>query len=271
MPNGKPHQKARFEKPDIYPDRFNVSDEKVSWDVPYPEYNPPYFVSPQTRANDRTVNPSGWADPEDVHQIGRTIISYEGELQYTKTGLPLNPKGRAGIAGRGLLGKWGPNFAADPVVTRVNPDTGELELLAVQRADTGHWAIPGGMVDFGEDVSNTLVRELEEETGIHLDMSDAHEVYRGYVDDRRTTDHAWIETLAKHTHLSSQDALRVGELRSSEEGLPQWLPLTKESIANLYASHGFVVARSIEHFFQEEKDTLSPEVLSQVKSLLEKR
>ena len=27
--------------------------------------------------------------------------------------------GRTGMAGRGLLGRWGPNHAADPVVTRL--------------------------------------------------------------------------------------------------------------------------------------------------------
>lgn len=30
----------------------------------------------------------------------------------------MNPVGRTGIYGRGLLGRWGPNHAADPVVTR---------------------------------------------------------------------------------------------------------------------------------------------------------
>ena len=29
-----------------------------------------------------------------------------------------NPAGRTGLTGRGLLGKWGPNHAADPIVTR---------------------------------------------------------------------------------------------------------------------------------------------------------
>lgn len=33
-------------------------------------------------------------------------------------GRPLNPEGRTGLKGRGILGKWGPNHAADPVVTR---------------------------------------------------------------------------------------------------------------------------------------------------------
>ena len=31
--------------------------------------------------------------------------------------MPLNVKGRTGVIGRGLLGKWGPNHAADPIVT----------------------------------------------------------------------------------------------------------------------------------------------------------
>ena len=29
-----------------------------------------------------------------------------------------NPVGRTGMVGRGLLGRWGPNHAADPLVTR---------------------------------------------------------------------------------------------------------------------------------------------------------
>ena len=33
-------------------------------------------------------------------------------------GRPRNPVGRTGITGRGQLGKWGPNHAADPIVTR---------------------------------------------------------------------------------------------------------------------------------------------------------
>ena len=34
-------------------------------------------------------------------------------------GLPQNPVGRTGMKSRGTLGKWGPNHAADPVVTRL--------------------------------------------------------------------------------------------------------------------------------------------------------
>ena len=69
------------------------------------------------------------------------------------------------MRGRGLLGKWGPNQAADPIVTRYHPDTNKLQVVAIRRKDTGQWAIPGGMVDDGEAVSATVRREFIEEAG----------------------------------------------------------------------------------------------------------
>lgn len=44
-------------------------------------------------------------------------ISFEGQYGV-KEGLPLNPRGRTGVEGRGMLGRWGPNIAGDPLVTR---------------------------------------------------------------------------------------------------------------------------------------------------------
>lgn len=36
-------------------------------------------------------------------------------------------------------------------------------MIAIQRRDSGMWAIPGGMVDPGEKVTATLKREFMEE------------------------------------------------------------------------------------------------------------
>lgn len=44
-------------------------------------------------------------------------ISYLGNYTIVNN-RPLNPIGRTGLSGRGILGKWGPNHAADPIVTR---------------------------------------------------------------------------------------------------------------------------------------------------------
>lgn len=103
--------------------------------------------------------------------------SHEGEYLVDGNNRPLNIHGRTGVTGRGVLGKWGPNHAADPVVTRwkmLETGNGEkfldetsgkpvLEFVCIQRKDTGIWAIPGGMVDPGEKVSTTVKREFMEE------------------------------------------------------------------------------------------------------------
>lgn len=44
-------------------------------------------------------------------------VSWTGRYQIVDS-RPLNPEGRTGLKGRGVLGKWGPNHAADPIVTR---------------------------------------------------------------------------------------------------------------------------------------------------------
>lgn len=52
--------------------------------------------------------------------------SHMGPYQI-EDGYPQNPVGRTGICGRGILGRWGPNHAADPVVTRWKRlESGEL-------------------------------------------------------------------------------------------------------------------------------------------------
>ena len=77
----------------------------------------------------------------------------------------------------------------------------QLECVLIKRADTGQWAIPGGMVDEGENVSKTLRREFEEEAASANDktcldhiFANPIPIFKGYSDDPRNTDDAWIET-----------------------------------------------------------------------------
>src|SRR6218665_825757 len=44
--------------------------------------------------------------------------SHTGIYKINNEGFPLNPSGRTGLSYRGMLGKWGPNHAADPIITR---------------------------------------------------------------------------------------------------------------------------------------------------------
>ena len=55
-----------------------------------------------------------------------------------KTKKPRNPMGRTGMTGRGMLGAWGPNQAADPIVVRLNAKQ-QAEVLLMFRPKGGQW------------------------------------------------------------------------------------------------------------------------------------
>jgi ADP-ribose pyrophosphatase len=259
--------RARFEWPDGYPRRIKVSDTLVDWDTDYPDYDPPYYVAPEVLENDRTRKEGGWADPEDISAAGALPKeSFEGPIRFDVKGRPLNPRGRSGIAGRGLLGKWGVNYAADPLVTRYNAKFGDVEMLAIQRKDNGLWAIPGGMVDAGEEVSRTLARELAEETGVKIDMSRGRLIYRGFVDDPRTTDHAWIETTVRHLHLKPGEADDLEPQAGSDARTVNWLPLTERSMQKLYAGHGYFVVSALAQMLRDEPELLPKKMLAMLRA-----
>jgi ADP-ribose pyrophosphatase len=166
------HVAARGQDNPQYPERQPVPDSLVAWGEPFPDYSPETWTHADVLANDRELSTGNqWADPPDVSRAGlASRISYAGDgqskpLPLDATGMPRNPVGRTGLDGRGLLGKWGPNQAADPIVTRDCPTTGRLQVVAIQRKDTGTWALPGGMVDDGEAVSVAVRREFQEEAG----------------------------------------------------------------------------------------------------------
>lgn len=42
------------------------------------------------------------------------------------------------------------------------------QIVLVKRRDNGQWSLPGGMVDWGENIQQSIQRELHEETGLSL-------------------------------------------------------------------------------------------------------
>src|SRR3954464_13958852 len=46
--------------------------------------------------------------------------------------------------------------------------TADGRLLLIRRADSGKWALPGGTLEWGEDLRGTITRELFEETGARV-------------------------------------------------------------------------------------------------------
>ncbi|MGL5795391.1 MAG: NUDIX hydrolase [Waterburya sp.] len=52
--------------------------------------------------------------------------------------------------------------------TTIIPVLPDGRIVLIQRSDSGKWGLPGGMIDWGEDIPNAACRELEEETGLKL-------------------------------------------------------------------------------------------------------
>jgi predicted NUDIX family NTP pyrophosphohydrolase len=270
------HVKANLHKRSRQVDYYTVPrqpvpDDKVDWSVAWLEYAPPVFTHPVVQKG------PVWADPEllekpDVakeqkweqldlaHNVDRS--SFLGSYSLNEQSLPLNPAGRTGLGGRGLLGRFGPNHAADPIVTRWATDAaGEvkvkdgkkvLEFVAITRKDTSEAAIPGGMVDPGEEVTATLQREFAEEAlngpeDIHLSMearaaklkqvffNNGKEVYRGYADDPRNTDNAWLETVAVNFHDNSGTMQKVKLQGGDDASAAYWQEVSGDM--TMYAGH----------------------------------
>ncbi|KAK9752592.1 NUDIX domain [Popillia japonica] len=257
--------------------RFPVSDDQVSWSIQFENYQPVEYTSPvlinkpwaDLNVSDNNFKPR-WNALDGL--INRK--SHEGEYAL-QNGRPLNIRGRTGISGRGTLGRWGPNHAADPIVTRWKMDDGVkilhhktnlpiLQFCAIQRRDNNEWAIPGGMVDPGETVTATLKREFQEEALNSLEANaeqlekdrnlvadffkegtevyradffkEGTEVYRGYVDDPRNTDNAWMETVAYNFHDDTNSSVGKFALQAGDDAKSvQWMDVD-ENLA-LYASH----------------------------------
>jgi 8-oxo-dGTP pyrophosphatase MutT (NUDIX family) len=51
------------------------------------------------------------------------------------------------------------------------------ELLLQRRSDNGQWALPGGTMDLGETLAQTVVREVKEETGLDVDVTGVVGIY----------------------------------------------------------------------------------------------
>lgn len=59
-------------------------------------------------------------------------------------------------------------FRRPLVGTSIIAIDGTGQVVLIKRRDDGCWGLPGGLVDWGEDVPGAIARELEEETGLRV-------------------------------------------------------------------------------------------------------
>lgn len=138
------------------------------------------------------------------------------------SGIPVHDRGRLGRFAGGLFDYartawWGtvaprtverrPLTIAQGVILR--EEAGRLEVLLSVRSDLFGWELPGGTVEPGEEPAAALVREIEEETGVEIDVEGEVGVWRrtGF---RPHTAHVFRGRAVGGTLRPSHETPRVG-------------------------------------------------------------
>jgi ADP-ribose pyrophosphatase len=222
------HLKIRGERPSSYPPRHRVSIDEAPWVFDCPKYAPPYHVDPSVLGNDFTQKSGGWTDPEDFNTLplDRRPTGYK---HLDDQGRPLNPHGRTGIAGRGLLGRWGPNLAVGAIVIRENLELEQIEILLGKQERDHVLALPKGFVAPGEVPKGAMSRVLEEECGWQPESEDGDLVFEGYSYDPRQTDHAWVEICVFLFHYDAKSVPHLFHPGGQFEEIT-WYPLDPKTI-----------------------------------------
>ncbi|XP_053568855.1 transient receptor potential cation channel subfamily M member 2 [Bombina bombina] len=251
-----------------YPDsnviRFPVPDEKVPWEVEFAIYNPPFYtVIRKDKINHDPYTDSLETLLKNKYNAMDGNINRESfcALYVVEDGLPLNPIGRTGLKGRGSLCWLGPNHAMHLIISqwRRNRDGSigrkkskkMLEILAIKSTSSELWALPGGSLEPGETLP-LKIRRILRPTFIekfHQMLKRSSEVYKGYVDDPRNTDNAWIETTALSLHYNSLDDPDFQELHQNikshdPESCVRWQVVDQK--IPLYANHKEILQKVVD-------------------------
>jgi 8-oxo-dGTP diphosphatase len=107
--------------------------------------------------------------------------------------------------------------------TSIIPVLPDGRIVLVQRRDNGRWSLPGGIVDWGEDISSSARRELVEETG--LDLIKINRLVGVYSDPKRDPRFHSICIVLEASvegEMKVQDTLEISNIRAfSYQEIPQ--------------------------------------------------
>lgn len=112
-----------------------------------------------------------------------------------------------------------------PIVgTTLIPILPDGQILLARRRDTQQWSLPGGILDWGEDLSTCAQRELLEETGFELTkISRLVGVYSSLERDPRF--HAVTVAIAVETKAASQIITDTDEILEVQPFMPSAIPM----------------------------------------------
>ncbi|GAA53128.1 transient receptor potential cation channel subfamily M member 2 [Clonorchis sinensis] len=279
-----------FEK---YPGmRMNVPPERMAWTTEYPDYFAydaceEVLLYPSEDAHDGENFTHGNADfafklsenlrginfnQYDPHaKIRRQSLLGRYRLDPT-TGAPLNPMGRTGLLGKGLLPRWGPNHSIVICITRWSRDPrtgnqvtrsnrGVLQYIALER--TKRLCIPWYLTDHSNRceldtcvpkvISSFITRRARatlSEKRVdrllkRLDKAEVTQIFKGYLDDQLNADSAWTETVVINIHEGNAKGAYMGDDFLKLFGEPatgeqcKWMEVGQSS--NLRTSHNYIL------------------------------
>ena len=95
------------------------------------------------------------------------------------------------------------------------------KILMIRRTDNDNWAVPGGGMDLGESITDTAVRETQEETGITCEITGLVGIYTNpwHVISYTSNDEVRQEFSIVFTAREVSGQLTP----SSESSEPQWV------------------------------------------------
>jgi 8-oxo-dGTP diphosphatase len=96
------------------------------------------------------------------------------------------------------------------------------QIVLIRRRDTGEWGLPGGMVNWGDDIPTTVRRELAEETGLEVvNIRRLVGVYSSFERDPRIHSISVLVEADVQGSFQIQDTLEIGDVKAfSRTDLP---------------------------------------------------
>jgi len=229
------HLKIRSEKPDDYPERQRIQIDYTNWQVPCPEYSPPFYfsVSKKNISNEELVE----IDPEDDWEYNK-IVDWSSEALKSEEGKPLNPRGRTGIVGRGHFWYWGSNPMLFLLPVRYIKNERVFELLAPTNTEANE------IVNFHyrkEDNDEKVFRRVLEKIQYNTEELIPVTIHKGYLYDYRQTDNSWVDALS---YLLISDFDQRPDDKESRTKY-EWKRINPEMINRLSFSHSYLIRAAL--------------------------
>ncbi|CAF1215097.1 unnamed protein product [Adineta steineri] len=206
----------------VYPgtsiSRQQINDDQVPWTVNLPDYNPPYYTHSSLLVNTNDTDPEKllsnfmWNTFDTKYNVDRRTASPVGSYRIDNKGYPLNPLGRTGLRGRGLLNRWAVNYLTHLVImcgTNEIKSGKEVFKYIMKTSDDNYYDHLPSTSTTGTNmnaISKTLATFLNNIYQTWNNFDNIHDekineiidhltfVSTAYIDDSKNTDNAWLET-----------------------------------------------------------------------------